>query len=1021
LAVTFTNAAASEMKERIVSGLVELSQSPNSSLFLKEIKNATGYDTETIQAKSQGLLDEVIRRYDSLQIVTLDSFFQKLLRSHAKELGLPVGYGLEMDVQKVTREVVKRFIGELLPGTLTSVWLKNYIYDRIDEGKSWNVSEALAELGKQMFSESFQLPMSEMLVRPNMENFRTWLKNLRDEQETALKTLSEKIDAIQDLLDLLNLDESFFSYGSKGGINLITKHSKSKVTEWPVPAARVKDFVESPENWFAKGKNQHLIETVALEIYQPYCALVLHIQEGAKAFYTRKSILKYSHQMGLMQELLSGMAQYRESEDILLLADAAPILRQATEDNPVSFIYEKLGTHFRHFMIDEFQDTSRLQWFNFSPLISNGLGEGFESYVVGDVKQSIYRFRNGDWRLLAGEVSKEYPQQYIEVALDNNFRSCAKVIEFNNDFFSCIEEVTQEKMEIMEGISEEVCNQLIRESLKIGKVYKGVRQNQGQSQPYTGYVEMLGISEKKREENLLEAFEYTVNCIRDGLSRGFRQRDIAILSRSNKTLSSFSRFLEQKCREGFFGDTVVKIISDRDGKLNEHPAIKILTGALEWLLPSPNPLRLAEAALQYRCIVLNETEVYPHPENGEWQEPMLVKLAESADSLKGMSVHRTAHFIIKILKLNEIEGSSPFIDTFLNILLSQTARGTAGISAFLEWWKEESPNQILAINEEEEGLRAMTIHKAKGLQFPMVIVPFLEWELTSSKNENLWMAHQVGEETYMVNVAVNKDLAASDFSEAFVRVQTDQLLESINLIYVAFTRAEVELYACYLMHKSAKLNNVGQFMQRILSQQKGYDASDILAPYSVGEKQNYIPKQKRMAKNWARVPLPEKSVAEVLTLKAPLNEGDISEAVLKGNILHKIMEGITNDPKVLPSIIARLRMEGLIGGETEALFWMKEITALISIPEVAETFGADVAVFNEQPMLHSDWGQKRPDRIAILKNKAIVIDFKTGIPSESHEKQMADYLHWINLTGVEADKGHIVYTQTETVKTLIYG
>jgi len=995
LAVTFTNKAAAEMRVRILSELRMLSLNPAESKHLAELMRYTKLSEEELQQRASAMLPEILFRLDRLQVLTLDSFFQLLLRSHARELGLPGGYELQIDTREATQEVVSNLLTALLPGSPTSMWLSRFIEERVGEGKNWNVRGALEGLAQTLFDESFQhwrvgsgnserlseQAVQEVILRLETERNALW-QEVRGAAEQCFVSVQEKgWDADKDF--------------KKGGWTVVRNWVQTRSMHWFEPGITSRKFYEGAEEWFTKSSElrEEGIPWVGQEMLPHFRMFLDLIDAHRNRFVTLDAALGKSHELGLMESLLSQMADFRREHNTLLLADAGPILRQVTEGNPLSFIYEKLGSYFNHFMIDEFQDTSRLQWENFRPFIEQGISEGYTSFLVGDVKQSIYRFRNGDWRLLAYEVAGEFANEAEVIPLTENWRSTRNVIDFNNALFLQLAGRAPgfiRAEELPEGMEEKLRAELQR----ITEAYADVSQTEGEKRANPGYVTCSLVPGDNKAEIQEAAFKDAAELIRDGLARGYRQSDIAILARTNGRLAEFGAYLEELRRDDYFYGNQVKLLSDGQYDPLHHPALRILVGALEYLREDPDPVRLAEAAWIYQMELGGAGNAMPGNEAEKDGNGLFERLAPYREIYGLESVYHLCHRLVRNLKLDSLEDAGGYLRSFLNLALEQGGRGKSGLERFLHFWRSDARSFQPVMNDAEEGLVGMTFHKSKGLQFPLVIVLLADWAMTELHRESQWLPFRYSEDqpALLVNVTLSSSLMQSDFSANYVKAYCDQVLENLNLLYVACTRAETELHILIPGSERGSLS-IHRALQASLPLLNLEGLVEADARWSLGSPQRY----KRITKengirHTAERNFPKKSLAELVRFQAPRAYEAGVQAMEDGRLFHRIMERVGNKETDLQHAITYAKSQGWIEGEQDFQVWKTWVHACLNSEGFRLSLGENVRILNEVTLLHPKLGQRRPDRVFLHPEFIGVIDFKTGVPRAKDEAQLREYM-----------------------------
>jgi ATP-dependent helicase/nuclease subunit A len=1012
LAVTFTNKAAAEMRLRILTEVRQLALSPEQSPHLPELIRSTKLDVSQLQALAADMLPEILFRMDRLQVLTLDSFFQLLLRSHARELGLPGGYELQIDTREATQEVVSGLLSSLEPGSPTAMWLYRFIEDRVNAGKNWNVRMALEELAQNLFDEAFQHWRVSMGggAQLSEQQVQAVILELEAERKELWQTIRDAAAECERIVaeSEWKPDEMF----KRGGWTVVRVWTQMRSVAWADYNITALRFAESAEEWFAKKSDfrNEGIPWVEANLLAPFRSFIESLELHRNRFLTLHGALKRSHELGLMESLLAQMAVYRQSNNTLLLADAGPILRQVTEGSPLSFIYEKLGNYFNHFMIDEFQDTSRLQWENFNPFIEHGTSGGYKSFLVGDVKQSIYRFRNGDWRLLSYEVAEQYGEAAEVRPLQSNWRSARNVIDFNNELFVALSKRAPGFLK-PNDLPEELEERLVEELQRVTQAYADVRQTPGKKMNYEGYVTCNLVEGNKKAEIEMEGFVVAAQLIKEGLERGFRQQDMVVLSRNNHRLNEFGAYLEELRRDGYFDDVPVKLLSDAQFDPMLHPALRILQGVLEFMREAPDPVRMVEADWVYRKELLGESDAIPEAFGNLKQKGLFATLDPLRREFGVESVYHLCHRLIRFLDLEKLEEAGTYLRSFLNLTLEQGGRGKSGLERFLHFWRNEVRPFQPPRSESEDAISAMTFHKAKGLQFPFVIVLMADWLMTELHRESQWLPfdYKTGAPPLMVNITLTKDLARSDFSENYLKAYCDQVLENLNLLYVACTRAEVELHIIIpgIQRDSLSIYRAIQQCLPVLNLE-GLEQSD--ATWSLGSPHPFVPE---VVKEKQHIPVIRrnagKSLAEMVRFHAPRAKEAGMEAIETGRLFHRIMEHVGNKASDLQNALKLAAANGWLEGEGDVELWNTWIEICLNSEGFSLSLGENVRILNEISLLHPELGQRRPDRVFLRPEFTGVIDFKTGTPRKEDTDQLKEYMNVLSEMSPGSVRGWLIY------------
>ena len=1034
LAVTFTNKSTREMKDRILSSLSQLAREPQNSPYIKELcadLNLPPDDSTELQERSMQLLSELLQDYGRFHVLTLDSFMQRMLRSLAREIDLSAGYAIEMDRDKILTDLVQRLMDELTSNSHIAHWLNRFVADRLESEKSWDFRRDLMAFSGQVLEEKFQLKQEALLAFLENETameamldfankqLDDWSQNIRSLAQTAQQEMEDAGFGISD-----------FAHGDKGGITLLKKAMDPDLLELNgvQEKVRIAQFASDPEAWFTAANRRAGVPRCE-RLFHAYCILFNAIVETTPMAFSCYLLKTRVYELGLIGEMIRLLGQWRDEENKLSISDAAPILKKVMADSNQSFIFEKWGNYFDHFLIDEFQDTSELQWANLKPLVENGLAQGKESLLVGDVKQAIYRFRNGDWRLLEETVPQEFAGRVLAAPMTENYRSLIGIIDFNRDFFESCPGIMAEVVG-RQGLPEDWLN-------KFPEIYKDAGQTPGKAEQseFRGLVQvnLPLLGDKKVEEIRRDCFNLTINRVRDLLdNHGYLPGHIAFLFRDNKAIDAFVEAYQERKKEEphlHWPD----ITTESAARLQIHPAVVVLLGVLHALGRKPDAVSLAQASLNYRRWILHEAEA--QPERAVWnQDPFLLRIEPLLETWRHAALVDVLRDAAVELQLFSHETWQPFIKAFLNLAADWSQSEGGNCAYFLEWWAMEGETQSLGLSEDSNNMIATTIHKSKGLEFDVVLVPYLSGEV-QKYNDLLWAEPNPPHPDFppLVPVPFSGKLKNSMFRDKWEEETLNQWLDALNLLYVTFTRPRRMLEVWSPLKKDNLLvaaadRNYSRIESMLLfalhELQPEQQADDLGYSFCFGE----IPPPKirpEQPQALFQVGLPQPADRRLnpsITILGQSSEEweQRQQALRRGLIVHRLAAGLDGSPETTEKLLTGLMLEGLLE-ESERGEYLDLIHVLLAMPVVQETFDGSWQVLNEQAILLPDGRLRRPDRVAIRGNEVRVIDYKTGSKKEEHHRQIQDYMRLLQQLGLDNPTGYLVYLDemsTETVNAL---
>ena len=1042
LAVTFTNKATQEMKERIVAVLERLSQSVNPAEPLdKELMDQLGLDAQQLMVRAHATLLHVLHGYGHFAVSTIDSFFQKVIRSFAREMDLQAKFDLEMDTDAVLDKLVDRIVEKVAEDQTLRSWLIDYAEEQLLDGKSWDIRVGIKGLGKEIFQERFKAFRAVFQESVGQEGFLPELKAQISRVRQALivegKAQWQQAEAIRvqfglDWTDFKNGSNSFAKkFGTLGNPKL------------PIPELTAIMMRDLPEvsNWFT-NRSPH--EGAIRNAFDAGLGdLLCSWPEKLKVWNTYTSLQKNLNAFGVFRNLLFELRDLKDEEGILLISDVNDFLAEITRENEAPFLYEKIGNQYQHFLIDEFQDTSEFQWSSFKPLLENSLASGNTNLLVGDVKQSIYRWRGGKLELLLSEVQEQIHPDFVEVKnLSVNYRSLPGIIAFNNSVFEQLPGVMERGMGNHYELDPE--NKL---SLAFEGVAQGVpakkKEASFQGKIHFEFTEKSSSEKIQEEENeeeegvelgVLEKLPELVMQLQD---QGYALRDIAFLVRTNVQGAILAdRFMEVQ-QELAGSDYRFDVLSEESLFIDKSIAVKCVVGFLTYL-SDPSDRVALKTLWQFYALVhdiplshelffiggipteLQEKEKELVARQSNFQQMPLMELVEQGLTFLGLTQ--------KQLDLSYVSG-------FKEAVFDYVKKNRADLLGFLDWWELNKKKRTVKIPEDHDAMRILTFHKSKGLQFKVVIMPFLDWGIVSSglQATTLWAPFESENGVQTVVPLTHQTLLKnSQFADAYNEEVRLSYLDSLNMLYVAFTRAEEALFGfgTYSISKTKKEispTRTGNLLYTLFSggfhleEGSGSSWDPVTHTFDWG--------------NWPAVLSNDKGeVAEVPSLrwdcmdwKSKLQTKtypwDFSPEGIRareqrdfGVIVHAILAEAKGREDA-SRIVKAYFQEGRLDLETAAQVKMK-LDQLFANLEVRKWFDPNFSSFAEQGILLPGGAQKRPDRILIGKDEVIVIDFKTGVKRETHAHQVYEYMSLVKTLTQLPVKGYLCYLEPTEIIAL---
>lgn len=1044
LAVTFTNKATAEMKERILGALEELSHSGyEKSKFSSVLKESyPDLSDQQVRTKASEIYSGILHDYSRFSVSTIDGFVQQLIRSFAFELNLDSGYKLEMNHEKVKEELVMALNLQMEKDPKLLEWVSNLAIEQIDDGKDWDYQRALKALADEIFKERYY-PFQEAMQAmgdDQIKEFDALRNQIKKGIRTFKKEIIDKTLEIKELFDASGLELNDLKDKSRNPLNKLQKIIDEDFDQLPSFDKLVNDFEQWPHNTL---KDTSAVMQLYDTINPLLAALLSYNHEGVEIYRTYQAINKNGSYLRLMQGMAELLKDYRSENRVLLISDAQQLLRGITGsdvDNP-SFIWEKTGNKYKHFLFDEFQDTSTFQWMNFLPLLRNAIAEGTQDghaahLVVGDVKQSIYRWRNGDWRILHSYLKRDLLSANVtEESLSYNRRSSENIIRFNNFLYGKLPAILQQNLnDVFYDSAPEYLHESweTESSSLIKKAYEGSNQ---EITPHTlpgGKVEIKFFTkepkayspEEQEDEESSEAAAYTIEKLIEILKAGVSMKDIGILVRSNREAVMILDCIYQKNNQELLTEAAGKsfqIFSGEALKIRNNPAVALLIASFRLLTihESESGIYKAECARLYKQIHNAENE-YIEIDNRNWMnmasgsvssmsDVLPPELCSDLNSFRHLPIAELTEKLIRMYGLGtaETEKVIPFLLAFRDQVALFTAAGDQGIAAFLEWWDNEGSSKPLPSSESQDAVQVMTIHKSKGLEFAAVIVPFLNWKLIEYSNgarkKYIWADAAVAgfEKFKSFPVEINQSLAKTAFAEEYFEEIMLGYMDLINTLYVATTRAKN--YLCLICPNLAPKKEGGKAssaknLQTILSDlfaiedlgDLGWEANDM--QYIMGN----IPIPQAPASpvsETKQLRIHNYHVNEQLTDRFKRNSRNedswFNARQRKGIVLHQLLEKLDSIDN-LDRLISMQVEEGLIR-EAERDEIRQAVADVMMQDEIKNWFRTAKLVISEKDMIIDSGTVKRPDKLFILEDRAVLLDFKFGAQNNKYIADISLY------------------------------
>ncbi|MCH6232985.1 UvrD-helicase domain-containing protein [Cognataquiflexum rubidum] len=1032
LAVTFTNKATAEMKERILKELKRLKHTvqPDQKMD-RELLDGLNIGEDELKSRATKVLTAILHDYGRFSVSTIDSFFQKVVRSFAREMDLNAKFEVEMDQDAVLDRVVDRVVAKVMDDEFLHKWLVDYAVEQIQNGKSWDIRKNIKELGKQIFQEDFKKYGNEirefLKEKENIKNLNAFVRERKAELIKVTRQLKEEANQIRinNGLEWTDFSGATVSFAKKFDLlgdryNPVPELSPTQV-----------DKIGNPESWYKKkDPNMERIESA---YHQGLNLILSQFDTLLTKWNTLEAISKNIFVFGIFRNLLEELTLLKDEESILLISDANEFLKEITKENDAPFIYEKVGNQYRNYLIDEFQDTSGFQWASFKPLLENSLSQGNINLLVGDVKQSIYRWRGGEMKLLLEQVESEIGAQRVRNEnLDTNFRSLPNIINFNNALFKQLPKAFEEVVERVYSASDAGI---------ISRAYHDVHQKVSDRKANLeskGKVrfEFIDVKESEEEGKFdAQALSRLPRIVMELQDKGYELRDIAFLVRRKSEGEAIADTLM-----GFGADNPelpysFDVLSDESMYLQKSASVKALVAGLHYLHEPEDKVQF-KTMWYYYSVLKNEAvnhDLFALEKTPEYLVKKEKSFKEKETILLQLPLMEAVEELIGELELQQNGLEKAYISGFKEAVYDFTANNRADLSGFLEWWEENKEKRTVKIPEGHNAMRILTIHKSKGLQFKVVLMPFLKWEIFDTRKGNVvWSPFQDSEWNLsaIIPLTLNGKLAKSDFNETYSEEATLAYLDSLNMIYVALTRAEEVIWGLVPfkeIKKDPSLNNLEIHLQKVLSGFIDNDRELSLSEYFDPDTKVFDygswPKtetKKKEEKDMPQLRWAYQNWSELLKVKqyaVDFSAEGIAQRKKQnfGLLVHEILEK-SGTLTECQSILQAFYYEGRIS-EEERLQVESQLQGLFADPLFASWFDTEGVLLAEQGILLPGGKQKRPDRIILKDSEALIVDFKTGEAYEKYKNQVREYMDLVGKLAAKPVRGFICYLETgEIVK-----
>ena len=1049
LAVTFTNKATQEMKTRILSQLYGIAHSlPDSEAYYEQVRMKTGFSEQTIRENAAKALSLLTHHYNEFRVQTIDAFFQSVLRNLARELNLTANLRVDLNDEQVEAQAIDELINSLEEGEEVLNWIRDYIDKNIEDDKGWNVISQIKDFGKNIFKDFYKDHKTELDNRFSDESFfNDFITDLRERRTRILNRLNEHAKQMYKKIRDANLDNpNLFNRGANGLLSHIIKLTKGTPSNDDTPKY-VQSCIDFADKWPASKcpakERAAIIELASASLCSDLKILNDYRINDWREYQSCNLTLKHLSQLRLLHAISEAVDEINKDTNRFMLSNTQSLLCTLMKDSDTPFVFEKMGAYLKHIMIDEFQDTSTIQWNNFRKLLDNCMAQvDSHNLIVGDVKQSIYRWRQGDWKLL-NNIEHEFTKEQIKIEpLDTNYRSEENIIRFNNAFFKRAVSQTVNELE----------SEKIQGATELVEAYKEIEQKPRKDNGKGCVrIKLFRYDSKNASDYKQKILNELIENIRQLLDQGYKQKDIAILARSKTVMPDIVDSFQNI-------DTNVSLVSDEAFRLDASLAVNVIIEALRLLTHPHDKLTESKLVKLYQQQVIKTgkdiNDLFVGENSTELKSFLPSGYIDKFESLSRLSLIDLVDEIYSLFSLDSLEGQSAYVCTFYDTLNEYLRDHPADIDDFIEEWEDTLSSNTIQ-SDEVDGIRLITIHKSKGLEYDNVLIPFCDWELEKTNGITIWCSGDDKEKPYgelpLIPVDYSSKMLGTVFEDDYKEEHLQNTVDNMNLLYVAFTRAGKNLFITGKKYKertkgkSERSHIIQYIIEELAKELPGAIIDDAgengpisfeLGTLSTCEER--VEKEKATENPFELSPKTHKLKIETFPHPVSFRQSNKSHDFIKGedidpsdakryikvgNVLHQLFSTILTEADIEPRL-KELEQAGIIyNDDITSRELQNKISCALSNEKVKNWFSPRWKLFNECTILDydketGDVYEHRPDRVMTDGKEMIVVDFKFGKPRDEYHEQVQRYMRLLMRMGYKQVSGYIWYVlRNEIVPT----
>lgn len=1014
LAITFTNKAAQEMKERIIRALTAFSDYPNCGKdagMFEDLVLELKLQAQELQNRSQEVLRQILHQYSAFSVSTIDKFTNRLIRTFAQDLKLSVNYEVELDGEKILEEAIDKMLSGLKEDKALAKILIQYLNSQLEEGKSPRTEKPLLTMAYNLFREN-SIPAIKSIQNISNQDFINIRQKLIARNIEIEENLQERAQNTLNFLEDNAIPHDLFSRSS------IPKYLIKCLKDKPqLPSKTILKQINGESALYpAKSKKQGeiLIDPIEPKLLEMLQEILNFLEENYTVYSISKMILSNIMGMAVLKEIENNLEEIKKDSNRLPIGEFNKLVSDKLQDQPAAFLYERIGDKYQNYFIDEFQDTSLLQWHNMRPLVNNAMSQGGSTMLVGDAKQAIYRWRGGEveqFLNLSDNTDKgnkiKTSTKEIElyqretIRLPFNWRSKQRIVDFNNSFFQSILAAKSKEGEQL------LTNQSHR------KIFEQSSQKVKGSDGGFVSLKRLPYATDEKEAFELNQSEEVLEIIENAKKRGYSLSDIAVLTRGKKQGAIISNHLI---------NNDIDIISPDSLSLGQSPEVNAFISFLQLFLRPDDK----ESALSFWNWWYEKKSIENPNEERHAFLKYHTKLVENGliDCLEkelehfkakkwfGSSLTEKTYGFCQIF--NVPYQNDPFLQSLLDVIHKYECNEDHGETGFIRWWENQGIGYLVDLPEDMNAVSMMTIHKSKGLEFPIVILAFADWKAFSEMDSDAWLL--LPEEDYfglpLAKVGLKKEESELEgmqhYREVYDENKENIVLDNLNLLYVALTRPKDELYIIGSVGRSDESGRISAYLSHF---QEG-NGLDVSTTYESGEKGENQEMKSGKARELISYEM-EKGAGKVKTaVDAPKDwkKGE-SSATIWGKKVHQVLSNVKTIEDIENELDALNKKGSLEESEIQKIEQM--VNAVVQHPKLKDHFARGAEVLNEIEILIPQSKSLQPDRIVLQDGHFYIMEYKTGKAYPSHADQVLAYADVLLQMGFEKGGSFLIYLEEE--------